>query len=72
MHSQENVNEVVRNDLADILGRLEIVEEKISMASEAGQRVPRESRQKTPLASQHSTRIVGLTLAERPLAFVLK
>jgi hypothetical protein len=45
MHSQENVNEVVRNDLADILGRLEIMEEKISMAAQVGQRVPQESRQ---------------------------
>lgn len=45
MHSQENVNEVVRNDLADILGRLEIIEEKIDMASQAGSWVPRESRQ---------------------------
>ena len=33
MYSQENVNKVVRNDLADILGRLEIIEEKIGIAS---------------------------------------
>ena len=45
MRSQENVNEVVRSDLTDILGRLEIMEEKIDMASQAGSRVPRESRQ---------------------------
>jgi hypothetical protein len=45
MHSQENVNEVFRNDLADILGRVEIMEEKIGMASQVGPRVPQENRQ---------------------------
>lgn len=45
MHSQENVNEVVRNDLADIVSRLTIMEEKIMMPSQVGQRAPRESQQ---------------------------
>jgi hypothetical protein len=45
MHYQENVNEVVRADLADILGQLAIMEGKISMASQVGQQVPWESRQ---------------------------
>jgi hypothetical protein len=49
MHSQENVNEVVRNDLADILSRLTIMEEKFMMTSQVGQRAPRESERRRSL-----------------------
>jgi hypothetical protein len=44
MNNQENLNEVVRTDLANILGRLAIMEEKISMAAPVEQQVPPENR----------------------------
>jgi hypothetical protein len=45
MHNQDNVNEVVRTDLADILSRLAIMEEKISTTSQVGQQVSPENHQ---------------------------
>jgi hypothetical protein len=45
MHNQENVNKVVRTDLADILSRLAIMEEKISTTSQVGQQVSPENHQ---------------------------